>query len=109
MGDKAERDTAYFALLRAQDELRELLRHEQHLGEELRRLRRADREESALRAAASERMRRVLRESDVELRDVTARRSALIEDELARLPARIAAAEEFVRECEHHHDVLRGR
>lgn len=109
MAEREERETAYFALLRAREELDLLRRYEDHLGEELRRLRRAEREEAALRATAPARMRRVLRGSDTELADVIARRVALIEDELARIPVRIAAAEDFVVECERHHDVLGGR
>ena len=109
MPERDERETAYFALLRAREELDLLRRYEDHLGEELRRLRRAEREEAALRASVPPRMRRVLRSSDAELADVLIRRAALIEDELARLPARIAAAQDFVVECERHHDVLGGR
>jgi septal ring factor EnvC (AmiA/AmiB activator) len=109
MPERSEKEAAYFALLRARDELTTLRRYEDHLGDELRRLRRSEREEAALRAAAPERMRRVLRGSDDELAQAMQRRAALIEDELARLPGRIAAAEEFVAECERHHDVLGGR
>ena len=109
MAERDERETAYFALLRAREELDLLRRYEDHLGEELRRLRRSEREEAALRASAPTRMRRILRTSDTELTDVLARRAALIEDELARLPSRVAAAEDFVVECERHHDVLGGR
>ena len=109
MAERDERETAYFALLRAREELDLLRRYDEHLAEELRRLRRAEREEAALRATAPARMRRVLRGSDMELADVIARRVALIEDELARLPGRLSAAEDFVVECERHHDVLGGR
>jgi hypothetical protein len=106
MPERSEREAAYFALLRARDELSALRRYEEHLGDELRRLRRGQREESALRAAAPSKMRRVLRASDDELVEVVGRRVVLIEDELSRLPARIEAAERFVAECERHHDVL---
>lgn len=109
MAERSEKDAAYFALLRARDELATLCRYEEHLGDELRRLRRSEREEAALRSSAPERMRRVLRGSDDELAQVTQRRAALIEDELARLPDRVAAAEDFVAECERNHDVLGGR
>jgi hypothetical protein len=109
MAERTERETAYFALLRARDELSALRRYEEHLADELRRLRRSEREEAALRGSAPERMRRVLRASDGELGEVIERRVALIEDELTRLPTRIEAAEAFVTECERHHDVLGGR
>lgn len=108
MGERTERETAYFALLRAREELSALQRYREHLSDEARRIRRVGREEQALRTAVPERMRRVLRPSDGELTEVMQRREALVEDELARLPARIEAAEMFVAECEHHHDVLGG-
>jgi len=106
--EREEREAAYFALLRARDELSDLQRYAEHLDEELRRLRRTEREEDALRATVPARTRRVLRGSDDEMRDVIRRRIALIEDERLRLPARITAAEAFVTECERHHDVLGG-
>jgi hypothetical protein len=108
MPERSEREAAYFALLRARDELSDLRRYAEHLDDELRRLRRTEREEEALRSSVSPRTRRVLRASDGELRDVSDRRIALIEDERARLPNRISAAEAFVAECERHHDVLGG-
>jgi DNA repair exonuclease SbcCD ATPase subunit len=108
MPERSERETAYFALLRARDELDQLRRYVEHLEDEVRRLRRAEREEAALRASIPGRMRRGLRASDDELTEVTRRRIGLLEDELARLPARIEAAEAFVGECERHHDVLGG-
>jgi hypothetical protein len=106
--ERSERDAAYFALLRARDELSDLRRYADHLDDELRRLRRTGREEEALRGSVPPRTRRILRGSDAELREVNERRIALIEDERVRLPDRIAAAEAFVAECERHHDVLGG-
>lgn len=108
MAERSERETAYFALLRARDELTGLRRYGEHLEDEIRRLRRAEREEAAIRDGVPPRMRRALRASDTELADVRARRLALLDDERARLPSRIAAAEAFVQECERHHDVLGG-
>lgn len=108
MAERSERETAYFALLRARDELTALRRYAEHLDDELRRLRRAEREEAALRDGVPPRMRRALRASDAELAEVRARRVALLEDERLRLPDRIVAAEAFVQECERHHDVLGG-
>jgi hypothetical protein len=106
--ERSERDAAYFALLRARDELADLRRYAEHLDEELRRLRRTANEEEALRSTVPARTRRLLRSSDEELREACDRRVALIEDERARLPGRIEAAEIFVAECERHHDVLGG-
>ena len=106
MAKRAEREAAYFALLRARDELSGLQRYGEHLDDELRRLRRGEREEAALRDGVPSRMRRALRTSDAERVEVRARRIALLEDGRARLPDRIAAAAAFVAECERHHDVL---
>lgn len=108
MPERTEREAAYFALLRAREELSQLQRYAEHLEDELRRLRRAEREEAALRDRVPPRMRRALRASDTELAEVVDRRIALLEDELARSPDRIGAAEAYVAECERHHDVLGG-
>lgn len=108
MPERSEQETAYFALLRAREELSGLLRYAEHLDDEVRRIRRTEREEAALRTGVAPQMRRILRASDEELTEVLARRAALVEDERARLPARIEAAEAFVAECERHLDVLRG-
>lgn len=108
MGERSEREAAYFALLRAREELAALQRCEEYLADELRRLRRSEREETALRASAPQAMRRFLRHSDTELSEVVQRRCALLEDELARMPARHEAAQDFVLACERNHDVLGG-
>ena len=108
MPERSEREAAYFALLRARDELSDLQRYAEHLDDELRRLRRSEREEAALRTNVSGRVRRFLRASDAELTEVMQRRTSLVEDERMRLPSRIEAAQAFVAECEHHHDVLGG-
>lgn len=108
MPERSEREAAYFALLRARDELSDLQRYAEHLDDELRRLRRSEREEAALRTTVSGRVRRVLRASDAELTEIMERRASLVEDERIRLPSRIEAAQAFVMECEHHHEVLGG-
>ena len=43
MPERSEREAAYFALLRARDELSDLQRYAEHLEDELRRLRRSER------------------------------------------------------------------
>lgn len=100
MSGRDEAQAAYFALLRAREELELLTRHEEYLRAELQRLRRTAAEEAALRAAAPPGPRRPLRASDEALEDVLSRRTALLEDELQRLPARTAAAAAYVEECE---------
>lgn len=100
MTGRDEAQAAYFALLRAREEVQLLARHEEYLTAELRRLRRTAAEERALRTGAPSEPRRALRESDEALEEVLGRRVALIEDELRRLPARVEAATAFVEECE---------
>ncbi|MGA0830400.1 MAG: hypothetical protein ACO4BW_00410 [Nitriliruptoraceae bacterium] len=100
MTGRDEAQAAYFALLRAREEQQLLARHEEYLHAELRRLRRTTAEERALRDAAPPGPRRPLRASDEAFEEVVDRRVALLEDELERLPARLAAAAAFVEECE---------
>mgnify|MGYP001544545405 CR=1 FL=1 len=100
MSGRDEAQAAYFALLRAREEHDLLARYEEYLRAELQRLRRTSAEELALRVSAPEGTRRALRASDEALEEVVARRTALLEDELARLPARVAAAAAYVTECE---------
>lgn len=109
MAEQPEREAAYFTLLRARDELSGLERYHEYLLSELRRLRRSTQEDDALRATVLERYRRILRGSDDELATTSERRAALIDDELLRLPARIDAAAEYVRECERLVEILGGR
>ena len=108
MGERAEREAAYFALLRARDELDALGRYRDHLEAEARRLRRSRAEEEALRTLVDPRLRRPLKASDEALTEVVTRRLALVEDELTRLPARLEAALAFVGECERTSRLLGG-
>ena len=103
---RTEVEAAYFALLRARDELSMLSRYEEYLQREAQRLRRGQGEVSALRDELSEPVRRALRSSDSDLAEVIERRLALIADELSRLPDRIAAVSTYVEECERTHALL---
>jgi hypothetical protein len=109
MAEQSEREAAYFTLLRAREELSGIERYHDYLMSELRRLKRSTQEDAALRATVLERYRRILRGSDDELATTFERRAALIEDELLRLPGRIEAATEYVRECERLVEMLGGR
>lgn len=100
MTGRDEAQAAYFALLRAREEVTVLARHEEYLRSELQRLRRGIAEEAALRGAAPVGPRRPLRASDEALAAAVTARIALLEDELARVPPRVAAAEAYVAECE---------
>ena len=103
-----EVEAAYFTLLRARDELAALGRYEAWLRDEARRLRRTGAEAAALAGLVDPRLRRPFRASDEALTDAVDRRLALLEDELGRLPERLAAASAFVDECEATHRALRA-
>jgi hypothetical protein len=102
-----EVEAAYFTLLRAREELTALRRWEEYLGDELRRMRRFVSEGAALEDTVGRRLRRALRHTDGPLKEAMDARVAVIHDEQARLPERVAAAERFVEECERDHAALR--
>jgi hypothetical protein len=102
-----EVEAAYFALLRAREELADLRRWEEYLAAELRRMRRFTSEGAALDDTVSRRLRRSLWHTDGPLKEALDARAAVIADEQARLPDRVAAAEEFVEECEREHAELK--
>ncbi len=104
---KDELQAAYFTLLRARDELQSLRRYHEFLQDERRRIRRFVSEGDALADQVDRRLRRTLGHTDQPIADALKTRVNVIEDELARLPDRITAAERFVEECEHEHDELR--
>lgn len=106
-GARDEVEAAYFALLRARDEVTALHRYQDYLGDERRRLRRSVSEGDALADGVPPRLRRALGHTDTPLADAIRLRISVIEDELSRLPDRIAAAEDFVAEAEREHEELR--
>lgn len=103
-----EVEAAYFALLRAREELDALRRYDEYLLAEAQRLRRATSEGDALREAVDRRLTRGLRHTDQPLAHAVTARLAAIADERERLPERIAAAEAFVAACEHDHTARRS-
>lgn len=108
MGTTSDVEAAYFALLRAREELASLRRYGEYLADERRRIRRFRTEGEALRDEVDRRLRRALAHTDGQLQEALGTRMSVIEDELARLPDRIEAAEEYVAECEQEHDEMRG-
>lgn len=96
-------EAAYFALLRARDELTALRRYREYLEDERRRLRRFRSEGAALAGEVEAPLRRPVAHTDDALREAVGARMAVVEDELHRLPERIDAAEEFVTACEAEH------
>jgi hypothetical protein len=103
-----ETEAAYFALLRAREELDALRRYDEYLVAEAQRLRRSRSEGEALLDAVDRRLTRALRHTDQPLAQAITARLAVIADERDRLPERLAAAEEFVAACEREHAARRG-
>lgn len=107
MGTANDVEAAYFALLRAREELVALRRYGEYLADERRRIRRFRTEGEALQDEVDRRLRRALAHTDGPLEQALRTRMGVIEDELARVPDRIEAAEAYVEECEQEHDEMR--
>lgn len=104
-----ETEAAYFALLRAREELTALRRYGDFLEAEGRRIQRFVADGDALDAHVDQRLRRRIAHTDEGLgRAVQARLEAIAGEE-ERLPERIEAATAYVEECEQEHARLRGR
>ncbi len=104
-----EVEAAYFALLRAREELAELRRYQEFLEKEQRRLHRFVADGDALDAHVDRKLRRRgIGHTDQALADAIKRRHEVIEAELERLPERIEAAEAFVEESEREHARLKA-
>jgi hypothetical protein len=104
---RAEVEAAYFALLRAREELDNLRRYEEFLRAEGQRLRRTTREGQALLDQVDRRLARAIRHTDQPLTDAIDARLRVLAEELARVPDRIDAAQAFVEECERDHAALK--
>jgi hypothetical protein len=102
-----EVEAAYFTLLRARDEVAALTRYGEMLHDEQRRLHRFRTEGAALAAPVDRRLLRALRHTEGPIQEALDARLAVIADERARLPDRLAAAEAFVIEAEESHRALR--
>lgn len=107
MRARDEVEAAYFALLRAREELADLERFREYLDDELRRLRRFVSEGAALEDTVAPRLRRGLAHTDKPMHDAIKTRQNVITDELRRLPSRIEAAQAYVDECEREHATLK--
>lgn len=95
-----EREAAYFALLRAREELNALRRYGDYLDSERRRLQRFVAEGDALDAHVDRRLRRRVSHTDEDLAKAIRARLETVDGELDRLPDRVAGAEAFVEESE---------
>lgn len=102
-----EVQAAYFALLRAREELEALQRYGEYLEAERRRLAATVERRRELVSDVDPRLARALRHTDEALDKAVELRRRVIADELRRLPGRIEAAEAFVAESEREHDQLK--
>jgi len=107
MRARDEVEAAYFALLRAREDLAELEHFREYLDDELRRIRRFMSEGAALEDTVAQRFRRRLSHTDRPLTDALRTRQRVIEDELERLPDRVTAASDYVADCEREHAELK--
>ena len=108
MADKRDLDAAYFTLLRARGDLAELQRHADWLAEEQRRIRRFLAESGAAGDEIPARLRRPMASVDGDMARALQARLDVLADELAKSPERLAAAEDFVEECERDLAALRS-
>lgn len=100
--------SAYFALLRAREELAALQRYEEYLVAERARIDEFVARGTALDQTVDARLRRALRHTDEPLGEALELRRRVLADERRRLPARIESAQAYVEECEAAHDATRG-
>ena len=107
MRGRDEVQAAYFALLRAREELEALQRYEEFLHAEHDRLTAFSAAGDALDERVDRRIRRGLSHTDDELARAVRRRIGAVADELAHLPARLEAAASYVTEAERQHERLR--
>lgn len=107
MPGRDEVQAAYFALLRAREEVQALRRYDEYLHDERRRITRFLAEGDALEAPVDRRLRRALSHTDEAVGRALERRLGAIDDELAHLPDRLEAALAYVSEAEQEHDQLR--
>lgn len=102
-----EVQAAYFALLRAREEVDALRRYEEFLQGERDRIARFVAKGDELDARVDRRLRRAISHTDGPLAGALRDRLAVIADELAHLAERQEAAERYVLECERDHDTVR--
>lgn len=108
MARNEDEQAAYFALLRAREELAALQRYEEYLTEERARIDAFVAEGVRLDTEVAPRLRRALRHVDEPLGEALELRRRVLADERRRLPERLEAAEEYVGACEAAHHAARG-
>lgn len=108
MARSDEKQAAYFALLRAREELDALRRYDEYLGAERVRLDAFAAGGTELDTSVDARLRRALRHTDGPIAEALELRRRVMADERRRLPARIEAAQAYVDEAEAAHAALAG-
>jgi len=108
MTARSEYEAAYFTLLRAREELDDLLRYREYLDREAARLDAFIHETRALVEPVSPRVRRTVDQTQKPLIEAAGRRRSIALDELSRMDDRLAAAGAFVEECENEVSALRA-
>ena len=107
MARQDEEQAAYFALLRAREELAALQRYQEYLAAERARIDAFVAAGAELDTTVDQRLRRALRHTDEPVGEALELRRRVIADERRRLPERIEAAQAYVDECEAAHAALR--
>lgn len=107
MSAKEEFDAAYFTMLRAIEERDGLLRYREFLEAERGRLDAFSTETRTVGEEVPDRIRRVVDRTAKQMLEAVGRRRVVVLDELSRLDKRLAAAEQFVTECEAEVATLR--
>lgn len=103
-----EEQAAYFALLRAREELAALQRYGEYLVAERARIDTFVNAGVELDRTVDARLRRALRHTDEPLGEALELRRRVLADERRRLPERLEAAQEYVDGCEAAHAALRS-
>lgn len=107
MARRDDEQAAYFALLRAREELAALQRYAEYLAAERARIDDFVARGAALDETVDTRLRRALRHTDESVGEALELRRRVIADERRRLPERIEAAQAYVDECEAAHAAMR--
>ena len=102
-----DEQAAYFALLRAREELAALQRYAEYLVAERSRIDEFVARGAELDETVDTRLRRALRHTDEPLGEALELRRRVIADERRRMPERIEAAQAYVDECEAAHAAMR--
>lgn len=109
MSASSEYEAAYFTLLRAREEHDDLLRYQEFLSTEQRRLDAFAAQTRERQEALPRKLRRPVDLTTKTLLEAVGRRRASVVQELDRVDGRIAAAQDFVEECEREVEALRAR